>query len=183
MKEKMVKWLSPYIHSDPVEYEEYLEKYALQGWHPVKVGYWNSMRMVFVKSQPKQYRYVVDFQPILRQEYKQLHQDLGWELCGMMSSVVVWRKEYIAERPELFSDKESLECRNKRFSNAIGAIFFVFLVCAVIITIGIPIVHALVPNKNRETIDILAHAASIIMIDAFAVFIGLTWNKTKKRKR
>ncbi len=120
MKEKKTMWLSPFIHSNPVEQEEYLEKQALQGWHPVKSSAWNSLGMVFHKTEPKQYRYVIDCQPILRREYKQLYQDLGWELVGIMSSIVVWRKEYHTERPESFSDKESLARRNKRFSIIIG---------------------------------------------------------------
>jgi len=183
MKGKTIKWLSPYIHSEPIEYEEYFEKLALRGWHPAKIDVWSSIRMTFIKSEPKQYRYVVDVQSILRQEYKQLHQDLGWELVGMMSSVVVWRKEYDGSRPESFSDKESLERRNRKFSMIIRAIFFVFFVCSVLATIGIPILYILIPNKNRDMIDIIASVASIITIDIFTVFFGLALKKTKQKKR
>jgi len=182
MKEKKFEWLAPFIHSDPAEYEEYLEKLALQGWHPAKIDAWSSIRMAFVKSEPKQYRYVVDLQPVLRREYKQLYQDLGWELAGMMSSVVVWRKEYDGARPESFSDKESLKRRNKRFSLIIGAVFFVFLVCSALATIGIPISYILLPGKNSEMIDIITSVAGIIAIDIFTVFFGLAWKKTKQKK-
>jgi len=187
VKKKINKWFTPYSHPDPVAYEHYLEELALKGWLLNKVDALSSFRMTFDNAEPKQYRYVVDLQPIVHREYKQIHLDLGWEYLGKMASVVVWRKEYSGERPESFSDPDSLRRRNKRFSTYIGIAFILLLIAAVIDTIAIPIISVALPRSGKSELDILLDSASyvitVVTIDVFAVIVGWAWFKVKDKSK
>ncbi len=123
-------WLSAFHFVVPADYEQWFEQLAAQGWHPVKVGQWNSIAMRFREGEPKKYRYVADMQPFPKKEYRQMYEEFGWEFVGQMASMMVWRREYTGERPESFSDASSRQDRNKRFIGAASVAFFMFLVCA-----------------------------------------------------
>jgi cation transporter-like permease len=60
-----------------------------------------------------------------------------------MASCIVWRKAYTNDRPESFSDRESLIRRNKRVRNVvvICLIAFLFALLAGLIGIGICIYY------------------------------------------
>lgn len=127
MKDTKTAWLSVYTKIEPASYENWLEEQALQGWHVDQVGQWSSIRMVLRKGIPKRYRYVYDLQAAPRKDYRALYEQFGWDLVGQMSSIYLWRKEYDAERPESFSDTESLRRRNLRLMYAliIALCFFI----------------------------------------------------------
>jgi hypothetical protein len=120
----------------PAEYELWFEELALKGWHPQKIKHTSSFVMTFEKSQAIKYRYVVDLQAIPKDDYIPTYQDFGWELMGQMSSLFVWRKEYSDERPEAFSDKESILKRNRRFVKAISFSFALFIIASLVVTIS-----------------------------------------------
>lgn len=127
MKDTKVAWFSTYTKVEPEAYEHWLEEEALQGWHVEKVGQWSSICMVFRRGEPKRYRYVYDLQAAARRDYRTLYEQFGWELVGQMSSIYLWRKEYDTQRPESFSDTESLRRRNLRVMVAliIALCFFI----------------------------------------------------------
>ncbi|MDD4002800.1 MAG: DUF2812 domain-containing protein [Clostridia bacterium] len=126
MKEKMTKWFTPFRFAVPEAYEEWFEQLAAEGWHPIKVGHINSMKMKFEKGEITKYRYVVDMQVNPRKDYLQIYQDFGWEFVGRMSSLFVWRKKYEETKPESFSDKESAAKRTKKFITLLSVISTVF---------------------------------------------------------
>jgi hypothetical protein len=126
-----VFWCSAFRYVVPADYENWFEELAAEGWHPVKVGQWSSIAMRFAKGGPKKYRYVVDMQPFPKKEYRQTYEDFGWEFVGQMASAMVWRREYENERPESFSDAQSLHGRGRRFIGAASVSFILFLLGAV----------------------------------------------------
>ena len=132
---KISKWLTPFIHVVPAEYEAWFEALAADGWHPKNIGHLSSMRMTFIKSEQKKYRYVIDLQANLKAEYKTTYGDFGWEFVGQMSSIFVWRMEYTNEPPESFSDSDSLQKRNNRFTVIIAILFAMFALAAVGVTV------------------------------------------------
>lgn len=123
-------WLSAFKYVVPADYENWLEQMAEKGWHPVKVGQWNSIAMRFAEGEPKKYRYVADMQPLPKKNYRQIYEEFGWEFVGQMASMMVWRREYENERPESFSDASSRKDRNKRFISAASVAFTMFLICS-----------------------------------------------------
>lgn len=132
----MLKWFSTFIHVTPADYEAWLEKLAVHGYHPKKVNQWSTVVMEFKEGEPKKYRYVLDIQPVPQPDYVSTYEEFGWELCGQMASTYLWRMEYTDERPESFSDGEAYQERNKRFVAAISFSLLLFFVVAIILTVG-----------------------------------------------
>ncbi|NLN28787.1 MAG: DUF2812 domain-containing protein [Firmicutes bacterium] len=106
--------------------EAWLEKEARLGWHLV----WADRglnRFHFRKGPAKQVRICIDYQPGQpADEYWTLFQDAGWELVAEGFGYYIWRTEYEgADRPDIFTDVDSLIQRNQR----IMAILVFILLC------------------------------------------------------
>jgi hypothetical protein len=127
MKTKKVVWLSAFKHVIPADYENWLEEMASQGWNIDRIGQWSSVRMVFTKSTPKKYRYVYDIQTNPKKDYRATYEQFGWEFVGIMASCFLWRKEYSSERPEAFSDLQSIENRNNSVVKAVSVSLIIFI--------------------------------------------------------
>lgn len=127
MKSTKTVWFSFFRRVVPADYEAWLEEMAKQGWNLDRIRQRDSLRMTFYKTQPRQYRYVFDLNAFPKADYKAAYQQFGWEFMGQMASCFIWRKEYTGERPESFTDQDSLIRRNKRVFNAVLACFFVAL--------------------------------------------------------
>ena len=123
MKNTKTVWFSAYRWVVPADYEAWLETLAKQGWNLQRIRQWDSIRMTFHKTEPKQYRYVFDLNAFPKKDYKATYQQFGWEFMGQMASCFIWRKEYTGERPESFTDQDSLTRRNKRVRMAVHAAF------------------------------------------------------------
>lgn len=131
MKQLKTFWLTPFTHVVPADYEDWFEKLAKEGWHPVKVGQWSSIAMRFAKAEPKTYRYVADMQALPKKDYRPTWEEFGWEYVGQMASMHVWRKQYTDVRPESFTDSASRQDRNRRFIFAVSVSFVLFLAAAI----------------------------------------------------
>lgn len=173
MKDRKTVICSAFKYVVPSDYEKWFEDLAAGGWHPEKVGQWNSLVMHFKKGQPKKYRYVIDMQPFPKTEYKQTYQDFGWEFVGQMASAFVWRREYEGTRPESFSDKDSVKARNRRFLGAVSVSFIMFLVGTLGFTVG------LIFGKN-DVIDTLQFAIAAVVSFAATILLGLVMKKIRK---
>lgn len=127
MKSKKVVWFTAFKHVIPADYEYWLEGMALQGWNIERIGQWSSIRQVFTKTTPKKYRYVYDVQTNPKKDYRPTYEQFGWEFVGIMASCFIWRKEYSGERPEAFTDVQSLKYRNKQVVRAVSVSLLLFL--------------------------------------------------------
>jgi len=133
--------------------EDYLEEMARKGWRLEKVAF-SQMIFRFVKGEPRKVRYCVDFRPRADMEYKRLFADDGWELIDVSVGWLLWAKEYEGERPQIYSDNQSLIERNKRL--------IYILIFALIMQ-----VPALTININRMRTEMLGQPLS----DAMRVFV------------
>lgn len=177
MKNKKVCWLSAFKNVVPSDYENWLESLALQGWQIDKIGQWSSVYMTFRKGDSKKYRFVYDMQSAPKKDYKTTYELFGWESVGQMASAYIWRKEYASERPESFSDTESLEKRNKRFVGAVSVSFIMFLLIALVTT-----VLFIVFFNRLDTEDIVQFILGIILSYIFSVYLGSVMKKIYKNK-
>ncbi|MDD4797821.1 MAG: DUF2812 domain-containing protein, partial [Eubacteriales bacterium] len=94
MKHVKRAWFSPFIRVVPADYEQWLERLALQGWNVDTISQWDSICMTFTRTQPRRYRYVFDVQLTPQRDYRDTYEQFGWQYVGQMASVVIWRKEY-----------------------------------------------------------------------------------------
>lgn len=135
--EKKAVWFSVFRKVVPADYEEWMEKLALEGWNVEKIGQFSSFRMVFYRTEPRKYRYVFDLNAFPSTDYRNTYEQFGWEFVGQMASCFVWRKEYTDVRPESFSDRESVVKRNQRVKNAVTVAFTLFLLGIAALIAGI----------------------------------------------
>ncbi|MCX6003872.1 MAG: DUF2812 domain-containing protein [Chloroflexi bacterium] len=127
MKDKRTVLFSAFRHVIPADYESWLERMAAEGWHINHFRQWSSMVVTFKRGEPKKYRFVYDPQVSPRKDYIATYEQFGWEYLGRMASAHFWRMEYNHERPEAFSDSESVVARNKRTIFAVSVSFLIFL--------------------------------------------------------
>lgn len=125
--EKKTVWFSMLKKVVPADYEDWLESLALEGWNIEKINQFSSIKIDFVKTEPRKYRYVFDLNAFPNKDYQNIYTQFGWELVGNMASCFIWRKEYTNICPESFIDKESTIKRNKRVRNAVIAAFTLVL--------------------------------------------------------
>lgn len=138
---KKVVWLSAFKHVIPADYENWLEEMASQGWNIDRIGQWSSVRMVFTKTTPRKYRYVYDIQQNPKKDYQATYEQFGWEFVGIMASCFMWRKEYSGERPEAFSDLQSIENRNKSVARAVSVSLILFISAFMITLIALGLTY------------------------------------------
>ena len=131
----MIKFLSALFHPIPSDYEAWLEKLSLKGWYPKKINQWNSVVMEFEKSEPKKYRYVLDLQAAPESDYIKIYKDFGWEFCGKITNAFLWRMEYGEQRPESFTDEETMKERNNRFVKSLSFSFIFQIIFEIAITL------------------------------------------------
>lgn len=115
MKEQgtMTKWFW-WSGWAPESVETWLEEKAAQGWRLVRADRM-LLRFHFERAEAESVRVCADFPADPSAEYVALFEDAGWEQVGASSGWRLWRKEYSgAERPEAFTDLDSLIERNTR---------------------------------------------------------------------
>lgn len=176
MKNKKTVFLSAFIGDNviPASCEKWYEEMESQGWHIDKIGQWSSIVLTFNKAKPKKYRYVYDIQLIPKKDYISTYEQFGWEFVGQMASAFIWRKEYDAERPEAFSDQESLEKRNKRVLSAISVSFLLFLVATIVEIICIGLFRDKMTASDLVQLIILTALCAV-----FTGYLGYVMRKIK----
>ena len=119
MKEvkKIYKWWWGW---NPDKIEHWLESMEANGWHLFHADM-GAVRFHFEKHEPGQVRYCVDYQDKITPEYRSLFEDAGWELVYTGLGWYIWRMAYDAERPEIYTDSDSLISRNNRLMGVLGA--------------------------------------------------------------
>jgi hypothetical protein len=106
---------------EPEKIEDWLEQMEVEGWHlynATGIG----VRFHFVKEEPRRVRYCADYQSKIGPQYKEIFQDTGWELVYSGMGWYIWRMEYVGERPDIYTDIDSILDRNKRLITLLGII-------------------------------------------------------------
>ncbi|OGN90361.1 MAG: hypothetical protein A2158_08310 [Chloroflexi bacterium RBG_13_46_14] len=179
MSDRKIVLFSAFRYLLPSDYENWLEQMAADGWHINRFRQWSSIFMVFRKGEPKRYRFVYDPQVSPRKEYIPTYEQFGWEYLGRMASAHFWRMEYEGERPEAFSDHESIVKRNRRTIAAVSVSFIIFLVT--VLTIGILLLFFAdtLSNPDRTQLVIAEAFFGVIMITLGVVMVFLRKNESR----
>jgi len=137
MKTKKIVFFPAFKRVVPSDFENWLENMAANGWHIERVRQWSSIIMIFIKGEPKKCRFVYDVHPIVAKDYISTYEQFGWENLGRMASVNIWRMEYKDDRPEAFTDKDSIASRNNRTIAAVSVSFSIFLLGVLAMSIAL----------------------------------------------
>jgi len=137
MSDSKVVLFPVFRHLLPVDYENWLEQMAAEGWHIDHIGQWSSLCMTFQRGEAQKYRFVYDPQASPRKEYIATYEDFGWEHLGAMESAHIWRMAYEGERPQAFSDREGLVERDRRNLKAVSVSFCLFLIAVLAISLAL----------------------------------------------
>ncbi len=175
MKTKKAVWFSAFKRVVPADYENWLERMALQGWNIDEIGQWSSIYLVLQKTTPKKYRYVYDIQPAPKKDNRETYEQFGWECIGVMASCYIWRKEYSGERPQAFSDAQSIEDRNKRDMRAVAVSLSIFTI-AFLVTLAVFL--SMVMSLTAG--DIIQFAAGLLLLGGIALCLALVMRNIYK---
>jgi hypothetical protein len=179
MSDKKIVLFSAFRYLLPSDYESWLERMAAEGWHIDHFRQWSSIFMTFKRGTPKRYRFVYDPQVSPREEYIPTYKQFGWEYLGRMASAHFWRMEYENERPEAFSDRESIVKRSRRTIAAVSVSFMIFF--AAVLTIGILLLFfaGTLSSSDRTQLVIAEGFFGVIMIMLGVVMLFLRKNESR----
>lgn len=177
MKEKKTVWLSTFRYVVPADYENWLETLAMEGWTIDKIKQWDSLRMVFHRSSPQKYRYVFDLNAFAKKDYFTTYQQFGWEYMGQMASCYIWRQPYTDERPESFSDIESLRQRNRR---VFWGVFFSFAMA--IVSICLLLIGFFMAFQSFTFSSRVAYVSGLLFLAVFAGYLGWVLHKVHQNR-
>ena len=163
----------------PSDFENWLERMAAEGWHINGMRQWSSIVMTFRRGEPTKYRFVYDPQVSPRKEYIATYEQFGWDYLGRMASAHIWRMEYEGERPEAFSDHESLVRRNRRTIAAVSVSFTIFLITVLVVGILLLFFADSLSETDRMHVDIAEGFFGVITIVLGAVMVFLRKNESR----
>ncbi len=179
MSDRKCVLFSAFRYLLPSDYENWLERMATEGWHINHFRQWSSIFMVFRKGKPKRYRFVYDPQVSPRKEYIPTYEQFGWEYLGRMASAHFWRMEYEGERPEAFSDHESIVKRNRRTIAAVSVSFIIFLMAVLAIGMVLLFFADSLSNTDRTQLVIAEGFFGVIVIALGVIMLFLRKNKSR----
>jgi hypothetical protein len=179
MSDRKIALFSAFRYLLPSDYENWLERMAAEGWHINRFRQWNSIFMIFRKGAPKRYRFAYDPQVSPRKEYIPTYEQFGWEYLGRMASAHFWRMEYERERPEAFSDHESIVKRNRRTIAAVSVSFLIFFVT--VLTIGILLLFFADTISNSDRTQLIFAEGFFGVISILLGMVMLFLMKSKSR--
>ena len=163
----------------PSDFEIWLESMAAKGWHLSRFRQWSSVIMIFTKGEPKKYRFVYDLQVSPRQDYFSTYEEFGWDYLGRMASAHIWRMQYEKERPEAFSDNESLVKRSQRSIAAVSVSFFIFLITVIVVGLLLLFSGDTLSETNRTHVIIAESVFGLVTIALGAVMVILRRNESR----
>lgn len=149
------------------------EDMASQGWLLVKTS-GTCTRFTFEKRDPARIRYCIDYQDQEKPDYLALLEDAGWKLEHKGSGWYIWSRAYEDEKPELFTDKDSLIRRN---NTILGSM-------ATVLMLQVPVYIALSDNINQSRFGLLISLGWAVIIGVLAgLVVGMAFGSRKFQRR
>jgi len=173
MKTKKIVFFPAFKRVVPSDFENWLEDMAAKGWHIERVRQWSSIIMIFIKGEPKKYRFVYAVHAIAGKDYISTYEQFGWKNLGRMASVNIWRMEYKDDRPEAFTDKDSIASRNNRTIAAVSVSFSIFLLAVLAMSIALIFFSDMLSANDRMqlTIGAVFFAVLVILLGTVMLYI------------
>jgi uncharacterized membrane protein (DUF485 family) len=179
MKDSKIVLFPAFRYVVPADFENWLEGMAEKGWHIDRVRQWSSLVMTFKRGQPRKYRFVYDMRIKLRQGYQETYEQFGWQYLGRMASAHMWRMEYTNERPEAFSDMESLVARNRRTILAVSVSFTLFLLMVLVYAVLLIFFRDSMSSSDRTQLVAAGALFSVFILLLGAVMLCIHRNERR----
>lgn len=165
--------------------EKMVEEMARKGWKFYRFDEMG-MKFYFIKSEPCNIKFVVDYQGEASDDYYLQGKDDGWKLefTSMMRTMcfVVWSKEYSEEEecPEFYTDNVTMLKRAQRMALTLGIPMMLFAIFAVIFIIYL-IINA---DKLLSLVPIyVLIVAEFILFGSKSIGFYLRMNKKHKQNK
>lgn len=169
---KIFKWWWAW---DYEKIEDWLEEMESKGLRLVETRV-KGLYFYFERCQPMKARYCIDYQSKLTPDYVTLVKDDGWELYQIGMGWYILRKQYDEERPDLYTDFESLIAKNK----ALLAIVLAILVMECV-TFG-NLIWSTYKDSSKVMLPALCIGGSVMLAFFSFVITSLVMTITKFRK-
>lgn len=169
---RVTKW---WFAWDPDKIERFLEGMAAQGWHVISADRM-LVNFVFVKGEPRRVRYCADYQRVTSSEYTQLLADDGWSLIQTGCNWYIWSKPYETERPEIYTDTQSLIRRNTGIMLPVLALVFCQMPMLMMQ------VRNLAERSPNASISVVCVIGTLWGVLLYCVVQILLWNRKLARK-
>ncbi|ACL75533.1 DUF2812 domain-containing protein [Ruminiclostridium cellulolyticum] len=156
--------------------ENWLEEMEASGLHLVKTRI-KGLYFYFERCKPTKARYCVDYQSKLTSEYITLIRDDGWELYQIGMGWYILRKQYEDERPELYTDFESLIARNK-------ALLTILLVATVLEVVSFGnMIWDIYNDSTKSMLPVVCIMGSLILAFFSFIITNVIMQITKFRRK
>lgn len=138
--------------------ERMLESMALSGWSLFQVDL-IGIRFRFQRGEKQKVRYCTDYQPNPDNDYFSIYQEAGWSIKWTgANGWYLWMKPYENERPEIFTDTQSLIEKNNRLYKVLIPLFVLLLVVLALL---------LAARNEAYTVLIILYVAIITLYGYF----------------
>lgn len=169
---KVFKWWWAWEYE---KIENWLEDMEAGGMRMVETKI-NGLYFYFERCKPGKARYCIDYQNKLTPNYITLVKDDGWELFQVGWGWYILRKEYEDERPDLYTDFESLIARNK-------SLLALVAVCTIVelFSLGTLVWDAYITRSDTAIASVCIWGSFILAFFSF-IITNLALQITKFRK-
>ena len=155
MSGAVVKKFKLFWADQDVEQEEWLRSMARQGLHLRKLNW--LQQWSFVKGEPADVVYRVDYHREVEPAYQRLLEDAGWELGAQFFGWQYWRTPAVnGHAQQLFTDRASNAAKFKRLLATIGLLSLPMLVMLIL------------PGKSRA-LEVVSMPFLIAILGLFAI--------------
>ena len=146
----------------PGDLEAYLERRAAQGWILDPMRAQNHLCLSFLRTQPQKLCVVADFNPAPTPSYVGEKREAGWTLGVRLGPIFVWQQPYATQRPESFSDPDSLRQRSRRLRTTSLVILGTFTFALLLLAAGC--VLSLVLDRPEKLPKLLAETLALALV-------------------
>ena len=178
MNDKKTELFAGFKYYVPADFEKFMEKNAAEGWNVDEIHQWSSVAMKFHKTEPKKYRYVIDLNAFPTEEYKETYRQFGWEYMGRMASMYVWRKGYTDERPEAFTDCQSVRKRSMNVFWVLTALNLILIASMIALT-----VLYFGDYASEVSEDLVGYSIAMVLLVAMTAIMLYVSNRIYKNRQ
>lgn len=166
----------------PDKVEIWLEQMAHDGYHFIRMSKLGNS-FFFLKGEPYQAKYHVDYQNKTDPSYFNLNKEAGWKLfftsLSRFQNLSVWGQEYKDEPPMFYSDSDSKIRHARKFAQTYSLCFFPVCLIYILLIVGNILLH---PNISlaRMIVQNLLFLLLILEFGFFATRTILYYFRVKK---
>lgn len=117
MKNKKIILFPFILFFSPERLAAFLDDMVRDGWFPKRITLFSYFFISFIKSEKKEYRFIVDFNLMSNRKYRDFYKRFNWVHLGKMSNLNVWYKKLEDGSGEaIYTEKEHIIQNKKRYA-------------------------------------------------------------------